>query len=400
MHNPFHNHRPWSQTPMFRPPPPENNVQSHHHPMYNSSFSNPPHWFPTRAFNPGFPQFSPRPEDFRQDYSSHQRLSPPNLYNPNFFNHYNNNSIPFSPGAFNNQNDWRPPSHDIVYNFRGQPSSFSNNGARGGQKRLFPPFKRTKKAAKKAALKKSILRQNNVSQANFPRSLKRAFGKVASKEPELKKLKVEVPPGPAVETFLSAYPTKTLCEKTIQEFLPDHWSIDCLADFKNSKILKKVRDDHKDLEKLQLAFGDDISHIEQVENPYLWLIFMLKSFEAKEKCKDVRLFHGTSLPNALSIVVDNFDYRLAGASRGHKYGKGVNFSNSPSFSQYFTDTGHAILARVLIGETHLGDKDTILPKDNFDSTGNNRDIFVKYHDHEFYPELLIHFVVKTIVPPF
>ena len=47
------------------------------------------------------------------------------------------------------------------------------------------------------------------------------------------------------------------------------------------------------------------------------------------------------------------------------------------------------LARVLVGKSVLGNKAMRVPPTGYDSTTDNKDIFVTYHDDQAYAEYLI-----------
>jgi poly [ADP-ribose] polymerase 7/11/12/13 len=111
----------------------------------------------------------------------------------------------------------------------------------------------------------------------------------------------------------------------------------------------------------------------------------------------MNLFHGTNIKNLNSILKSNFNWRLFGTKVGNKFGKGISFSRFANFSKQYCDKDPygdnvMILSRVLIGNGSIGESETVLPAVTCDNTvSENEKVWVKYDDHEFYPEYVIHF---------
>ncbi|KAI1887983.1 hypothetical protein AGOR_G00180370 [Albula goreensis] len=157
-----------------------------------------------------------------------------------------------------------------------------------------------------------------------------------------------------------------------------------------------------------------INSVQRIQNLKMWESFCRKREEmrmTKQMNPEERmLFHGTAHKNIRSICTSNFDLKYAG-SHGHVYGKGIYFARHASYSKKYchSPTGHngitsprtMLLARVLVGEYTLGDKDLSQPVSK-DRTGTNfydscvdefihPNIFVVFDSSQVYPEYLIEF---------
>ncbi|XP_059485706.1 protein mono-ADP-ribosyltransferase PARP14-like [Neocloeon triangulifer] len=195
--------------------------------------------------------------------------------------------------------------------------------------------------------------------------------------------------------FLQAYPTKSFSNAELQSLLPEDWSRVCVEEFNEFEVIRReVNMEHQSFERIHRAFEGRVQMIEKVENPYLWLIYQLKRMDCEKMHNSAEhfLFHGTSGKNVYSIIKNNFNYRLAGSSVGHRSGKGVYFTYSAHFSELYARNGGrcVLLTKTLVGRMSVGSEDTELPEPACDTTTNGRSIIVKYHDNEFYPVLLIH----------
>ncbi|XP_045475055.1 protein mono-ADP-ribosyltransferase PARP11-like [Harmonia axyridis] len=128
----------------------------------------------------------------------------------------------------------------------------------------------------------------------------------------------------------------------------------------------------------------------KIIHPYLERAFKLK--QTKTGLGTRRLYHGTLSSNIDSILLNNFNWRLAGRSRGVKHGKGVCFSPRKDFARKFCEgnDGIIILTRILCRlavEGFLGD---ILPRSNADTTqSRNGNVYVKFEDNDFLPLYII-----------
>ena len=80
---------------------------------------------------------------------------------------------------------------------------------------------------------------------------------------------------------------------------------------------------------------------------------------------------------------------------GTVYGVGVYFSTNASYSHGYTRESPAthkrcmFLTKVLIGKSILGNTQMRVPPRGYDSTTDNKHIFVTYHDDQAYAEYLI-----------
>ncbi|CAI6364804.1 unnamed protein product [Macrosiphum euphorbiae] len=105
------------------------------------------------------------------------------------------------------------------------------------------------------------------------------------------------------------------------------------------------------------------------------------------------LFHSTSVRNATSIAQNNVDWRLTGRTR---FGKGACFSPNAAYAhRYASRNGAFIIARVLVRkiETTGINYGLDIPSTNdIDTTlGNYGNVYVKYDDHTFLPEYIVHY---------
>ncbi|XP_045461762.1 protein mono-ADP-ribosyltransferase PARP12-like [Harmonia axyridis] len=136
-----------------------------------------------------------------------------------------------------------------------------------------------------------------------------------------------------------------------------------------------------------------IDSIEKIENKFLELSYSYKKQQKLELFPDLEeleLFHGTKWIHADSICTNNFNWRLHGTGTGQRFGQGVSFScNAMYASNYSKDQDDKVMfiAKVLIGETCLGDPSMILPEEGSDTSTKQDDniVIVKYEDNEFYP---------------
>lgn len=124
----------------------------------------------------------------------------------------------------------------------------------------------------------------------------------------------------------------------------------------------------------------------KIIHPYLERAFKLKHTKTGFGIK--MLYHGTVSRNIDSILLNNFNWRLAGRSRGVKHGKGVCFSPSSEFARKFCK-GYGetiILTRILYGRAVEGFLGDILPRSNADTTkSRNGNVYVKFEDNDFLP---------------
>ena len=149
---------------------------------------------------------------------------------------------------------------------------------------------------------------------------------------------------------------------------------------------------------LLLRFGSGPAKVVRVQNPYLWGCYLLKKAECVNRSgysvTEMVLFHATGQSNIDSITKNNLDWRRSVRT---KFGCGVSFSPSATYAHTWCNrsAGYCralIVARVLVGSSHGGDYFTVLPRLGYDTTvGNGGQVYVKYSDHEFYPEYVIYY---------
>ncbi|GJQ81939.1 hypothetical protein Trydic_g20406 [Trypoxylus dichotomus] len=136
-----------------------------------------------------------------------------------------------------------------------------------------------------------------------------------------------------------------------------------------------------------------VTDIERIQNPYLFMAFILKKEEMTRRIGHVEieeLFHGTKASCVTNICHDNFDWRRYGENVGNKFGQGISFTPISNYATHYADdvmNGRImLLAYVLIGEEIVGTKNMVLPPAGKDtSIKPDRHVIVKYEDNEFYP---------------
>ncbi|CAH1125262.1 unnamed protein product [Ceutorhynchus assimilis] len=162
---------------------------------------------------------------------------------------------------------------------------------------------------------------------------------------------------------------------------------------------KIVENGSKKFKKISARFPPSLSvlKIREVQNPFLKKSFQLTQHFKYSNLQPMQLFHGTKSKYVKSICSDNFNWRFTGLERGHKNGKGVNFTPKPLFAERFCDRDDAnlkvmILADVLVKNKCLGDENLAVPPPGYD-TAIRKDsiVFVKFSDAEFYPKYIIYF---------
>lgn len=158
----------------------------------------------------------------------------------------------------------------------------------------------------------------------------------------------------------------------------------------------------------------EIIRIERIQNErwYTQYIAHRKDFRKRLNIDtERRLYHGCSEKAANSIIEEGFNRSFAGVngkfylslfidiyrfflSLGTKYGVGVYFSTNAAYSHGYTIPNASeercmFIARVLVGKTILGDISMKTRPVGFDSTTDNKHIFVTYHDAQAFAEYLI-----------
>ncbi|XP_076268997.1 protein mono-ADP-ribosyltransferase PARP12-like [Rhynchophorus ferrugineus] len=152
---------------------------------------------------------------------------------------------------------------------------------------------------------------------------------------------------------------------------------------------------------------DDIEIIEVMKNvnPYVYASFMLKMTQKNGEADEKTMFHGTSYNNARKICENNFDWRLAGNAVGHIFGQGVSFAKRSTYACHYPRNAPLsdramVVADVLVSDTIVGDRFTVVPPDGYDATCKpNGDVIVKYDDGEYMPTFIIRYNRTRPLPP-
>ncbi|XP_023012659.1 uncharacterized protein [Leptinotarsa decemlineata] len=141
-----------------------------------------------------------------------------------------------------------------------------------------------------------------------------------------------------------------------------------------------------------------VQKIETINNPYLLLQYSLKKLQYLAKYGrnvEHELFHGTRKSNIESICNNNFNWRLRGTAKGHKFGQGISLTPISNYATHYGDDGYnkvMFLVKVLIGNKCLGAQHMNIPPKHYDTTTNEKEhVIVKYEDNEFYPAYLIYY---------
>jgi hypothetical protein len=166
------------------------------------------------------------------------------------------------------------------------------------------------------------------------------------------------------------------------------------------KLTKGSQEYESVISEVNLRFIDGYGpeKVVRVQNPYLWGCYLLKKAECANRsgCSVTEkvLFHATGQSNIDSITENNLDWRRSFRT---KFGCGVSFSPSAKYANTWCnrDIGSSralIVATVLMGSSHVGDYDTVLPREGYDTTvGYFGKVYVKYYDNEFYPEYVVYY---------
>ncbi|CAF3180149.1 unnamed protein product [Rotaria sp. Silwood2] len=139
--------------------------------------------------------------------------------------------------------------------------------------------------------------------------------------------------------------------------------------------------------------------IERIQNERWYAQYLAHCQEFQKRMKrntEKRLYHGCSEKAANLIIEDCFNRSFAGVN-GTVYGVGVYFSSKPSYSHTYTRPNAdgercMFVSRVLIGKSTLGNSSMKTPPLGFDTTTDNKHIFVTYHDAQAYAEYLITYI--------
>lgn len=226
----------------------------------------------------------------------------------------------------------------------------------------------------------------------------------AAKEPDLRRYRLQrvqrilenslrdlLKPG-----FLRQFPVEKL-----QQMFPLNWNIRYdAAPLRNATFTRHVLQPHDPEynevhQKFRATCHNRVTRIDKIEHPYLWLMYRLRKIEFSLLLgsRELLLFHGTKSGNVDSIVKDNFNWRYAGRSAGTACGRGVYFASAASTSAGYCSSAEKtmFLARVLFARNSVGHTGTTIPQLGCDATGNGVSVYVKYGDHEYFPQYVIHF---------
>ncbi|CAF0810153.1 unnamed protein product [Adineta ricciae] len=139
-----------------------------------------------------------------------------------------------------------------------------------------------------------------------------------------------------------------------------------------------------------------IIQIERVQNERWYKQYTAHSEDFQKRLgrnTEKQLYHGCTQEAANSIIDSCFNRSFAGVN-GVVYGVGVYFSTDATYSHNYAipnPNGERCMfvARVLVGNTIFGNSSMKTPPDNYDSTTDNKHIFVTYHDAQALAEYLI-----------
>ncbi|CAF2060473.1 unnamed protein product [Rotaria magnacalcarata] len=140
----------------------------------------------------------------------------------------------------------------------------------------------------------------------------------------------------------------------------------------------------------------NIIKIERIQNERWYKQYFAHYEEFKKRLQtDTQefLYHGCPEGAVDSIIKNCFNRSYAGAN-ATRYGIGAYFSAKASYSHNFAIPNEneeqcMFLARVLVGETVIGDENMKTPPDGYDSTTDGDHIFVTYYDSQAYAAYLI-----------
>ncbi|XP_044755650.1 uncharacterized protein LOC123314426 [Coccinella septempunctata] len=169
-----------------------------------------------------------------------------------------------------------------------------------------------------------------------------------------------------------------------------NWSIDLIPQTKQfNKVVRPLKE----------AIGSNIQilNVLKITNKFLERQYELKKQLkiSQGNCGEYIMYHYTTNDKVDAIVKNNFNWRLSGQSRGHKYGFGISFSGDPKFAEQFCKNKKikvVFVVSVLISATQVGNEDMELPEKGFDTTVSpKKTVYVKFEDSEFYPEYIVFF---------
>ncbi len=114
------------------------------------------------------------------------------------------------------------------------------------------------------------------------------------------------------------------------------------------------------------------------------------------------LYHGTNQSSLDAICQLGFDQCIPGLGNNTEHGQGIYFSSSAKHAAQFSDTGHVVVAYVLVGDYVTGQpsdsrppaKDPNNPAVLSDSCVDNIDspsMFIIFQSDQVYPRFIVHF---------
>ncbi|CAM4880187.1 unnamed protein product [Rotaria socialis] len=137
--------------------------------------------------------------------------------------------------------------------------------------------------------------------------------------------------------------------------------------------------------------------IERIQNQRWYMAYKAYKHFFKHKNTEQSLFHGCPESSADMIIHSCFNRSFAGVN-GVAFGVGVYFSTQASYSDSYTraspnTNGRCMfLAKVLVGRSTLGNSHMKTAPTGYDSTTDNKMIYVTYHDDQAYAAYLISYV--------
>ncbi|CAF1056140.1 unnamed protein product [Rotaria sp. Silwood1] len=177
--------------------------------------------------------------------------------------------------------------------------------------------------------------------------------------------------------------------------LPMHWQ--CQSTNCCRFILSEHSEEYKNIKDKfnQTMLGNYIciKSIERIQNQRWYKQYAAHRDAMNERLKQETqkiLFHGCNEDSANSIVEECFNRSYAGTV----YGQGVYFATNAKYSHDYTRSNQAnercmFVVLVLVGKYIFGNSLMKVPPKGYDSTTDNNQIFVVYHDAQAYADYLI-----------
>ncbi|XP_045473401.1 uncharacterized protein LOC123679892 [Harmonia axyridis] len=139
-----------------------------------------------------------------------------------------------------------------------------------------------------------------------------------------------LPKAEKVKYYVDSSPNRASWLKHPNEQIPSKWYIELIPGTKQyNKVVGPL--------KAFIGKKCQIVEVDKVFNRYLERQYLLKKTEKEQfaPCKEFTMYHFTKESYLDSIILNNFNWRFSGSSRGHKYGYGISFSPDPSFAEQF-----------------------------------------------------------------